>query len=57
MVMQVGSPTALSDDTTNSELVEEAKRSHGLYVASGALWGAQDIQKMADRGSLKVGGT
>ena len=27
---------------------------NGLYVPSGALWGGEDIRKMADRGSLKV---
>ena len=31
-----------------------AKFSHGLYVPAGALWGGHDIQKMADRGTLKV---
>jgi aspartate dehydrogenase len=25
---------------------------HGLYIPAGALWGAEDIRRMADRGSL-----
>jgi predicted dinucleotide-utilizing enzyme len=25
----------------------------GIYVPAGALWGAEDIKKMADRGTLK----
>jgi predicted dinucleotide-utilizing enzyme len=29
------------------------KLSYGLFVPSGALWGAQDIRKMAQNGSLK----
>lgn len=32
---------------------EAAKRfEHALYIPSGALWGAKDIQKMANRGTL-----
>ena len=27
---------------------------NGLYIASGALWGGEDIRKMADIGLLKV---
>ena len=53
--LQIGSPTALADRDVSTALFEEARRSHGLYVAVGALWGAQDIQKMADGGTLKVG--
>ena len=34
------------------EAAEES--GNGLYVPSGALWGGEDIRKMADRGSLKV---
>ena len=26
---------------------------HGVYIPSGALWGAEDIKKMADRGNLE----
>lgn len=49
----IGSPTALADRELSTTLTEEARHSHGLYVAVGALWGAQDIQKMADGGTLK----
>lgn len=31
-----------------------AATSHGLYIPAGAFWGAEDILKMADRGTLKV---
>jgi len=27
---------------------------HGLYIPAGALWGGEDIKKMADRDTLKV---
>jgi predicted dinucleotide-utilizing enzyme len=48
----VGSPTALADYDVNRKLCCAAERSHGLYIPSGALWGADDIKKMADGGSL-----
>lgn len=48
----VGSPTALADAALNSTLRSASERSHGLYIPSGALWGADDIKKMADGGSL-----
>lgn len=52
---QVGSPTALADDALREKLAQEAKgSSHCLYIATGALWGALDIQKMADIGTLQV---
>ncbi|XP_053308235.1 aspartate dehydrogenase domain-containing protein [Spea bombifrons] len=50
----VGSPTALADQTTESKLREMAGRSgHTLYVPSGAFWGGEDIQRMAERGTLQ----
>lgn len=49
----VGSPTALAQQKTEDTL-RAAATTHGLYIPSGALWGAQDILKMADRGTLKV---
>jgi predicted dinucleotide-utilizing enzyme len=53
--MQVGSPTALAEDMLRERLAQEAKVSkHCLFVATGALWGALDIQKMADAGTLQV---
>lgn len=53
--VQIGSPTALADAAVERKLVQEAREGvHGLYVPAGAFWGGQDVQKMADRGSLKV---
>ncbi|KAK2916182.1 hypothetical protein Q8A67_000556 [Cirrhinus molitorella] len=51
----VGSPSALSDPQLEQDLRTAAKK-HGktLYVASGALWGGQDIQKMNDSGTLRA---
>ncbi|KAG8431773.1 hypothetical protein GDO86_019990 [Hymenochirus boettgeri] len=50
----VGSPTALADQVTERKLTEESKRSgNTLYIPSGALWGAEDIYKMAERNTLK----
>ncbi|XP_018082666.1 putative L-aspartate dehydrogenase [Xenopus laevis] len=50
----VGSPTALADEATEVKLRECARLSgYTLYVPCGALWGAEDIFKMAQRGSLK----
>lgn len=48
----VGSPTALADSRLNASLRAASERRHGLYIPSGALWGADDIKKMADGGSL-----
>ncbi|XP_069806114.1 aspartate dehydrogenase domain-containing protein isoform X1 [Dendropsophus ebraccatus] len=49
----VGSPTALADEDTERKLRRRAKMSgYTLYVPSGALWGGEDIMKMADRGTL-----
>ena len=51
--MQIGSPTALAQSGLEQKLKLAAK-THGLYVPSGAFWGSEDIQKMADRGNLQV---
>lgn len=49
----VGSPTALADEDTERRLRRRAKLSgYTLYIPSGALWGGEDIMKMADRGTL-----
>ncbi|KAM4013190.1 aspartate dehydrogenase domain-containing protein isoform 2-T2 [Anomaloglossus baeobatrachus] len=49
----IGSPTALADEDTERRLRERAKMSgYTLYIPSGALWGGEDIMKMADRGAL-----
>ncbi|XP_029441565.1 putative L-aspartate dehydrogenase isoform X2 [Rhinatrema bivittatum] len=51
----VGSPTALADQATEKQLREASRHSgKSLYIPSGALWGGEDIQKMADRGTLKA---
>lgn len=52
-VSQIGSPTALSSQELETSLRTAAIK-HGLYVPSGAFWGAEDIKKMADRGTLQV---
>lgn len=50
-----GSPTAFADAELEAEVRAVAdSTSNTLWVPAGALWGALDIQKMADRGSLKV---
>nr|CAB3223762.1 putative L-aspartate dehydrogenase [Phallusia mammillata] len=49
----IGSPTALADEAVKTELEKSAKQyKHGVYIPSGAFWGAQDIQKMAILGTL-----
>eukprot|EP01080_Neovahlkampfia_damariscottae_P007109 gene7109-11272_t len=49
-----GSPTAFSDDLLEKEMRKVAEEyAHGLYLPSGALWGANDIEKMARLNSLK----
>lgn len=52
-ISQIGSPTALSSQELETSLRTAAIK-HGLYVPSGAFWGAEDIKKMADRGTLQV---
>ena len=42
----MGSPTALADLQTERMLAAAASQ-HGLYIPSGALWGGEDIRKMA----------
>lgn len=50
----VGSPTAFADTRTESTLREIANNGqHGIYVPSGALWGADDIAKMGSLGTLR----
>ena len=51
----LGSPTVLANKDTELQLRDAAKTyGKGLYVPSGALWGGEDIRKMADLGTLKV---
>ncbi|XP_062517149.1 aspartate dehydrogenase domain-containing protein-like [Corticium candelabrum] len=50
----VGSPVAFADSSIEQRMREEAEHgNHGLYIPRGALWGGDDIRKMADRGTLK----
>lgn len=49
----IGSPTALADRDFERDLREASTNSHGVYIPSGALWGADDIQKMADLQTLR----
>ena len=54
----MGSPTALADAAVEEKVVGAVWAGpHGLYIPAGALWGGQDVQKMADRGTLRVGMT
>jgi len=49
----VGSPTAFANAELEKRLREVAtKGNFGCYIPSGALWGAEDIEKMASRGTL-----
>eukprot|EP00747_Dinoflagellata_sp_TGD_P181485 gnl/TRDRNA2_/TRDRNA2_35347_c0_seq1.p1 gnl/TRDRNA2_/TRDRNA2_35347_c0~~gnl/TRDRNA2_/TRDRNA2_35347_c0_seq1.p1 ORF type:complete len:287 (-),score=50.87 gnl/TRDRNA2_/TRDRNA2_35347_c0_seq1:67-927(-) len=50
------STTAFADKELETMLLSEAHNptGHGLYIPRGALWGAEDIQRMADNGSLKA---
>ena len=51
----VGSPTAFADPETDRALRSAAQTGpHALYVPSGALWGAQDLARMAARGALSA---
>ncbi|KAH7731898.1 Protein F17C8.9 [Aphelenchoides avenae] len=51
----VGSPTALADQRTFDAIQNllEIHPKRSVFVPSGAFWGAQDIQKMANLGILK----
>ncbi|XP_014340532.1 aspartate dehydrogenase domain-containing protein [Latimeria chalumnae] len=50
----VGSPSVFAEQEVETKLRQAAEDSgHTLYIPSGAFWGGKDIQKMADRGTLK----
>ena len=49
----IGSPTALADRDID-ELMRKSAGKHGLYVPRGALWGGEDIERMANRGTLQA---
>lgn len=51
----VGSPTAFADAEVERSLraaAEDESTPFGMYIPSGALWGAKDIQKAAARGTV-----
>ncbi|OTF69639.1 Homoserine dehydrogenase-like protein, partial [Euroglyphus maynei] len=51
----IGSPTALADPEFAQKLTDKLSTSqHRMFVARGALWGANDIQMMARRNRLQV---
>lgn len=53
----IGSPTALADIEFAAKLTSKLATEtggHRLFVARGALWGANDIQCMAQRNLLQV---
>ncbi|XP_047295019.1 aspartate dehydrogenase domain-containing protein isoform X4 [Homo sapiens] len=50
----VGSPSALSDQTTERQLLEASQHwDHAVFVARGALWGAEDIRRLDAAGGLR----
>eukprot|EP00392_Amoebophrya_sp_AT5.2_P002700 g2705.t1 len=52
----MGSPTAMANQSLNNELQAIAKNAAvkgSLYLPVGALWGAVDLQRMADLGTLQ----
>lgn len=49
----VGSPTVFANAEVEHAVREAARGSHAAFIPSGALWGAQDIQKMAELGTLR----
>jgi aspartate dehydrogenase len=51
----IGSPTAFADEEVENRIKAAclSPEAHAVYIPSGALWGAIDIQKMADRNTLK----
>jgi predicted dinucleotide-utilizing enzyme len=49
----IGSPTALADPDCEKNLRAAAAKGPGaLYMPAGALWGATDLQALANRGSM-----
>ncbi|XP_023038035.1 putative L-aspartate dehydrogenase isoform X1 [Piliocolobus tephrosceles] len=50
----VGSPSALSDQTTERQLLEASQHwNHAVFVARGALWGTEDITRLDAAGGLR----
>lgn len=54
--IQIGSPTALADEETELSLRELAAEGlYGVYIPVGALWGAEDVRRLANSGTLEAG--
>jgi aspartate dehydrogenase len=55
----VGSPTCFASQTLEKNIRDQLQANkdnnlpYGVFIPAGALWGANDIQKLADRGTLK----
>uniref|UniRef100_A0A8C5KC29 Aspartate dehydrogenase domain containing n=1 Tax=Jaculus jaculus TaxID=51337 RepID=A0A8C5KC29_JACJA len=50
----VGSPSALAEQTTEQQLLEASSHwGHAVFVARGALWGAEDISRLDAAGGLQ----
>merc|ERR1711884_19567 len=47
----IGSPAALAEPNLE-KMLRSAATKHALYVPTGALWGGEDIRRMAERGTL-----
>ncbi|KAG3256579.1 aspartate dehydrogenase domain containing, transcript variant X4 [Ictidomys tridecemlineatus] len=51
---QVGSPSALANQTTERQLLGASHRwNHAVFVARGALWGTEDISRLDAAGGLQ----
>lgn len=48
----IGSPTALADENIHTNLLSAATQ-NGIYIPSGALWGGEDLKKLADSNMLE----
>jgi len=46
-----GSPTVMANEEVEKK-IRNASKKFGVYIPSGALWGAQDINKMAENNTL-----
>lgn len=54
--LMVGSPTAFADaklEAAIREMLRDPAQTHGCYLASGALWGVEDILKLQHLGTLQ----
>ncbi|KAI6233670.1 Aspartate dehydrogenase domain-containing protein [Aphelenchoides fujianensis] len=51
----IGSPTALADKQLYTSIQQELKQhpERAVFIPAGAFWGANDVKKMADLGTLR----